>query len=113
MSRLTHEQLGHRIKELIKEEASEQESYWWLSFCNIELPEGTQFLGACIVPAQGILSATAVARMLGCNPGGEVAAIGPIPLNTPIPNKYLGRLLNREECGILDRIMMAQDPSTN
>lgn len=47
-------------------------SYWWLSFCDAELPEGSQFLGAVIVDATDIVDGAKKAHALGINPGGEV-----------------------------------------
>lgn len=76
------------------------EEQWWLSFCDRSKPDGSQFLGACIVLGKGIVDAAAVARMYGCNPGGEVVGIR---LPTPMDAEYLGRLLTDDE---LDRFGM-------
>lgn len=77
---------------------------WWLSFCDAERPEGTQFLGAAIVDvtaadaeaaapiltirraehglppsddpeAPWMAAAIRLSHARGCNPGGEVGAI--------------------------------------
>lgn len=45
---------------------------FWLSFCDPDKPEGSQFLGACIVEASHFFNAVPAATVLGINPGGEV-----------------------------------------
>ena len=56
---------------------------WWLSFADPERPEGQQFLGVAVVEAPEFLMATLMARMHGCNPGGEVQGY-------EVPDDYSG-----------------------
>jgi hypothetical protein len=102
---VTNSEFVKRVAELQEEESRAPEGWWWLSFCNAELLEGRRFLGACIVKGRGILSASSAARALGCNPGGEIKGVGPMSLDTPFPEGWTERLLTREECGELERIM--------
>lgn len=82
---------------------------WWLSFADAELPKGSQFLGACIVPAGSIIEAVQIAHAMGVNPGGDVVG-HPIPESDawllaaqPTLRTYVGRILTRDECETLDR----------
>jgi hypothetical protein len=50
-------------------------NFFWLSFCDVTKPKGSQFLGACIVSANDIESAVQKSWILGINPGGEVACV--------------------------------------
>lgn len=58
---------------------------WWLSFANDE-----GFRGACLVRADGMLSAVTEASRLGCNPGGEVSGTA-MPADDPGMEKELDR----------------------
>jgi hypothetical protein len=89
------------------EVATEPEGWWWLSFCDTERPKGQQFLGACIVRGRGVAMATITAHLHGCNPGGEVMAIGPVPVDTKFPDGFTERLLTRTECEEFERLMPA------
>ncbi len=86
---------------------------WWLSFCDTDRPEGQQFLGACIVHDGGtgeIGGAVIAAHALGINPGGEVAGLEADP-DLVVPDKWINRLLTREECEAFDGEMLAtRDP---
>jgi hypothetical protein len=94
--------LKKRINALVSEESADPPAWWWLSFCDPSLPEGDQFLGACIVQAKGFLLATMRARMLGCNPGGECQGVGPMEELPPALANATDRLLSRAECEELD-----------
>jgi hypothetical protein len=50
-------------------------SYYWLSFCSSDRPEGDQFLGGCLIEAEDVDDAIKKSRQRGCNPGGEVACL--------------------------------------
>lgn len=80
---------------------------FWLSFCNPRLPEGQRFLGACVVAGSDLPAAVAEATKRGINPGGEVLGVeveaGSAPL---IPEMWKNRLLNHEECGRFDAVML-------
>lgn len=71
-------------------------AYWWLSFADPDAPAEQQFLGVAIVKGIDVVSASMMARLYECNPGGEVAGYPIPPLLTP-PERYLNRLLTRDE----------------
>lgn len=78
-------------------------SLFWLSFCDPERPEGTQFLGVAIVDGTELLSATSRAYALGCNPGGEIMSLQVAPnLVGLIDERWRDRLLTRAEAEELD-----------
>lgn len=100
MSELTEEQIEQRRREavllgLADVEAQDDSQWWWLSFADPDLPEGTQFLGAALVPALTIEGAITQAHLLGINPGGQVASWGPIPEDA-IPDSH-------PRCVLMDR----------
>lgn len=47
--------------------------FYYLSFCDITRPEGTQFLGATVIEAIDAKDAHAKVTANGTNPGGEIA----------------------------------------
>jgi hypothetical protein len=63
----------------------------WLSFVDDTTGKN---LGVAIVEAEDIISAVIKAHILGINPGGQVADF---QINAPIEEKYLNRLLSKEE----------------
>ncbi len=79
---------------------------WWLSFCDADRPVGSQFLGACMVRAEGIVLACAEAHRLGINPGGEVQGFEALAERAAmVPERWVGRLLTRAECEAFDAEM--------
>lgn len=89
----------HAWSLLLDEATTGADRWWWLSFADATLPKGTQFLGACIVRARGMVSAVSRAHVLGINPGGEVVGYE-LPAAADeigIPDDYCNRLLTREE----------------
>lgn len=70
----------------------------WLSFADGKRPRGSQFLGALIAPQDDILCAVQWAWETGLNPSGEVMSnrIDPY-VAEHIPEKYKGRLLNKDD----------------
>lgn len=97
---------------------------FYLSFCDNELPKGTQFLGACIVDVTGaeaadaqldlllrfpfarsgaewLVAAITKAHALKCNPGGEVASCD-ITGHENARFFERGRLYSRQEIEELD-----------
>ena len=80
------------IRELAEQDRSGPGGWWWLSFASTE--DG--FLGVAIVPGGGVMEASLNARLLGCNPGGEVWSVQ-IPAEHVPDEKYLNRLLSKEE----------------
>lgn len=47
-------------------------SLFYLSFCDLNKPDGEQFLGGTVVEAQDSVDAVIEAHLLGINPGGQV-----------------------------------------
>lgn len=69
--------------------------WYYLSFADEK-----DFLGAAYVQAFGEVHAVTQAHALGCNPGGEVAIVGPLPaeaMDENVPPCDRERLLSREE----------------
>lgn len=101
---MTREQFMERLAEL-SAEASVAEAdmllngqeipWWWLSFIDPERPEGTRFLGVCIV--QGATGMAAVSRShdLGVNPGGQVMMV-------PVDDEFVDPLFREQWC---DRLL--------
>lgn len=77
---------------------------WWLSFSDPNLPEGEQFLGACIITAPDFGTAVKLAHLLESNPGGEVLG-SEIPADTSpfIEDHWRRRILSEAECAELDQ----------
>jgi len=71
-------------------------SVYWLSFVDTNRPEGDKFLGVAIVHGTDPQDAVATAWTLGCNPGGEVMILGPIPEDI-YADTDMCRLLDRAE----------------
>lgn len=84
---------------LVEEAVTGSLSYWWLSFADSERPEGSQFLGVCIVQAKGITSAIRLTHTLGINPGGEVAGfeLPDMPESIDKVKDHTNLLLSKEE----------------
>lgn len=53
-------------------------NWYWLSFCNPDLPAGSQFLGAVAIEVAEGNDPVSTAWDKGLNPGGEVAIVGPL-----------------------------------
>lgn len=70
--------------------------WWYFSFADADKPEGTQFLGGCIVKADSPANALTVTHLTGCNPGGE-AQIIELPDGIKIPPEYSFKILNADE----------------
>lgn len=81
--------------------------WWYLSFADSSLPKGTQFLGAVLVPADGMADAIYQAHRRGINPGGSVLG-GALPEDEEPPSGFVCRLLSREDCMEMDRVMSRQ-----
>jgi hypothetical protein len=73
-----------------------QSGWWWFSFADPTRPDGTQFLGVCIVYGPDFETALARSHALRVNPGGEVRALGIIEGRVPsVPWRH--RLLTKGE----------------
>ena len=81
---------------------------WYMSFADADLPEGSQWLGACLVKARGLATATVEAHQRGCNPGGEIMA-APMQADFEIPDKWMNRLLSRDDLSAMDREVWGND----
>jgi hypothetical protein len=84
--------------------------WWWLSFADGNRPVGQQFLGAALVQADDFITATTVAHVKGCNPGGEVLAFPVPPDDGPPPTGYRNRLLSRSELEAMQAIWTPEEP---
>lgn len=92
------------VAELLEAErvAEADYGYWWLSFADADLPEGSQFLGVAIVRAATMAHAIQTSHRLGCNPGGSVGAVV-IHARCPPPGNWLGRCIaDKAEIARLD-----------
>lgn len=82
--------------ELGKYEPDPGDPLWWLSFCDTDRPAGSQFLGVAIVQAPTFAAAITRSHVIGANPGGEIASVGPIPAEF-IAAEFRDRLLTKDE----------------
>lgn len=82
--------------------------WWWLSFVDLDRPEGHRFLGVTIIHASSAMAAVRVAHLQDCNPGGEVAII-PIHVDSDIPPEDRERLLSADEARALMRLVRGRD----
>lgn len=93
---MTEREFRNRTDEILTREMDAGEFAWYyLSFADEE-----QFLGGLYIQAFGVLSATTTAAVTGMNPGGEVAAWGPIPdwqMDLHVPEEKRMRLLTKDE----------------
>lgn len=87
------EELLARREQLLQEESTRPERWWWLSFADAP-PDG--FLGAVLIRARGFASAVELTWKKGINPGGEVrGAQLPDGINPPLD--AVERLLSRSD----------------
>ncbi len=107
------------------ERKDEGSKLFWLSFCDGDKPNGSQFLGACIVEvtateademkfeimlrfpmaqpdAEWIGAASRKAHALGCNPGGEMASVEIEPDNPMLVFYKRGVLMDRPTIEAID-----------
>jgi hypothetical protein len=75
---LTGKALEERVEQLYADELERPYGWYYLSFADPDLPQGEQFLGAAVVRAQGIITATSKCHDLQINPGGQVMCL-PLP----------------------------------
>lgn len=76
--------------------------WYWLSFTDSDLPEGSQFLGACMVKAAGQGLALSASHMTGLNPGGAVMIAGPVPDEVVPEWQPRWALMSREEIATME-----------
>jgi hypothetical protein len=80
---------------------------FYLSFADSDLPKGEQFLGCLIMRASHMTEAVQASHALGLNPGGEVVG-HPVKIQPgfgEVPEKYIERLLTKEELSQMEREM--------
>ncbi len=75
-----------------------RESWMWLSFAGTD-----GFRGAAMVFAKDVADAAQKAWDMNINPGGEVLA-HTIPGDFPVPTKFQGKLLTKDECAELNEL---------
>lgn len=85
-----------RYQEMLKEEAELPVRQIWCSMADPRLPKGFQFLGAVVVNATGVATATRELNLRGLNLGGEILFIE-IPSPKRIPEEWTYRVMNRQE----------------
>lgn len=78
------------------------EPWFFISFADASLPEGSQFLGGCYVQAASLRDAITKTHALGINPGGsgQAVEIAPEQLRTfeeHVLPEQRNRLLTRDE----------------
>ena len=79
----------------LAEEKGNDESCWWMSYCDGSLPKGSQFLGVTIIKAKGMAHAVQRAWDMGINPGGEIQAYETDP--AAIAPDHFNRLLSKDD----------------
>jgi len=92
-----------RISDVTAVEEENEEHWWYLSFAD------GKFLGACIVRAHGVVSASQRAWELGINPGGQVLGhIVPegnedlLPRNCLLTEDDVKSIMTKDELSALD-----------
>jgi hypothetical protein len=84
--------------------AGPSDSLWWLSFVDPDhsappgqrVPGAGGFLGVVVCEGDTLADAITRSHLLGVNPGGQVAARGPIPAQMIRP-EWRDRLLTKDE----------------
>ena len=88
----------------------EPEKWVWLSFADGTLPEGSQFLGVCIVRASGVFDGSMACHMMGINPGGEVVCWPLDGIDPAMLDGFTNRLLTKGEADRLnDKFVAARN----
>lgn len=101
---LDKQQFGAMVAKMSDNSYWKREKWFWLSFCDSDLPEGEQLLGVVVIRAGSFLTAVRLAHQRGINPGGECAGLEfpPVELDEAKFGKWLNRCLSRDEAGELD-----------
>ena len=82
---------------------------WWLSFCDGDKPEESQFLGVLIFHANDFIEAISESHMKGLNPGGECQGMKLFGKGLEaVDERWKYRLLSKQECEELDTEMQAK-----
>jgi hypothetical protein len=79
-------------------------SFWWMSFCDPDRPEGDRFIGALVIRADNAHEMIDRSWALDLNPGGEIAFFEiPKQYEPRIPPDWIEtRLLTKTECETFD-----------
>lgn len=77
----------HTYPENFKHTMPKELGWWYLSFVG-----DSGWLGACCVEADSLIDATQIARLAGCNPGGEVLGLALAP-EDPVPTAIQYKLI--------------------
>lgn len=94
---------------LLREEEHIPENLLWLSFAEPE-----SFLGVVIHRAKGIAYALNDLRVMGINPGGDVAwAQIPEKYTKRIKSDWCDRLLNKDECKLIEDAIEREEESND
>ena len=89
--------LKARRDKLLKEESTQPERWWWLSFAGKD-----GFRGVVITRARGFLSAVQKTHDLGINPGGEVQG-------AELPEEIMDSPEGKRHIQFADRLLSKQD----
>lgn len=90
-------------REVMEQDLTQPERWWWLSFADPKKPKGEQFLGVIITMGGGVGEITQKLWDMGINPGGEVQAVPYPDGEDPPPEQYRNKLLSKaqlEEAGL-------------
>ena len=78
-------------------------SCFWISFCDVDKPKGSQFIGVIIIDSMNFDSAIKQTHSLKINPGGEISSWQVNGRNIPL--MYFNRLLSTEQVDELEKHM--------
>jgi hypothetical protein len=79
-------------------------NWWWMSFCDPNLPKGKKFLGALLIEATDEYDLIFRSHLFGLNPGGEIQFFKvPKMFEERIEPSMTYRLLTRAECEAIER----------
>lgn len=90
---------------------------FWLSFCDLTLEPGKQFLGVSLVEVNAgdtVVEATRIAWQTGCNPGGQVAGFDKgTDFEPQVPRNTLLSVADLESYGVIGRRIPLPVPPTS
>lgn len=86
----------NRYIQLQIEESKEPQKQMWCSMADASQPKGSQFLGAVVVEARGVATATHELNQRRLNLGGEILFVE-IPADRRIPDEWMYRVMDKQE----------------
>ncbi|RPH65017.1 MAG: hypothetical protein EHM89_00310 [Acidobacteria bacterium] len=91
--------MSDELKDFLEGVTPQDETWWWLSFCDSSQSTGQHLLGVALV--RGTCHADAVSRawQLGCNPGGECMG-HPVPIDMGDPPEAMRNKLVADKAEI-------------